>query len=257
MLVLALSPLGKIVNLISQLYLPYPINVFILKHLFCRIYPVNLKEIKQPLKNYHSLISFFTREISPGCRTIADSPFVFPCDGILGVAGEVEKFSANQIKGSSYSIVEFLNKKKNDNLLAELNGGIFVNIYLAPYHYHRVHFPCDARLLQIKSIPGRLLPVNQNSISNFKDLYVKNKRTVFIFDWGVMVMVGALNVGKITTSYPEQLEKNEIPVKKAEEAGIFHLGSTVVLLIKKSQAKMCVSDIFSQQGKSIYLGQPL
>ena len=75
--------------------------------------------------------------------------------------------------------------------------------------------------------------------------------------------IGAMNVGRITVSYADEItnlinrkkreyfipEKNQKKFDKGDELGIFHLGSTVILLFQKD--KMTFQDITSGQTKRV------
>src|SRR5690606_30652682 len=124
--------------------------------------------------------------------------------------------------------------------------------YLCPTDYHRVHSPVDGKITEIHYIPGKLWPVNNWSVSNIKNLFAINERVVVIIETPkgkcALVMVGATNVGKMTVTFDQGILTNNffdrspvkkkyptpIEVKKGEDLGAFHMGSTVVMVYEKS-----------------------
>ncbi len=116
---------------------------------------------------------------------------------------------------------------------SEFVGGTYGVYYLSPRDYHRVHAPTGGLVRSVTPLEGASYPVNALGVRRIEGLFVRNKRTVFVLDTDdgpvVLVMVGATNVGRITAS----VNAGE-RVEKGQELGIFHLGSTVVLLTPKS-----------------------
>ena len=79
-------------------------------------------------------------------------------------------------------------------------------MYLAPGDYHRFHSPTDFNVDNREKIEGLLLSVNEKTLIKRKKVYEKNGRFVLNGNYTVngydkmfmsMVMVGALNVGRI------------------------------------------------------------
>ena len=92
----------------------------------------------------------------------------------------------------------------------------------------------------MKLIPGKIFPVNQDSLKKITNLYIKNQRLVNVFNNPIspfiLILVAALNVSSITTAWQSKLENNEklIMLSKGEEMGQFNLGSTVLLLFPET-----------------------
>jgi phosphatidylserine decarboxylase len=96
----------------------------------------------------------------------------------------------------------------------------------------------------VKGISGDLYPVNSIGEQHVPNLFVKNQRVAMFLDMGsrgraVVVMVGAMIVGKITVraipSHETPLGDHRIDpaisLRRGDEIGTFHLGSTVVMLL--------------------------
>ena len=208
---------------------------------FIHRYRIDLSEFQRDaIKDYSTFNDFFTREIKPELRPVKGSKHevVSPVDGIVVAFGRIHGDSIVQLKNSHYSLKQLVNE--NEELTKEYLNGYFATIYLAPNNYHRVHMPLDGTLKNSKLIPGKIFPVNQKSLTKITNLYIKNQRLLNVFDNSIspfiLILVAALNVSSITTSWQSRLENNEklIMLSKGEEMGQFNLGSTVLLLFPET-----------------------
>lgn len=195
--------------------------------LFGRRFGVNFSEIELPLDCYQSWDDFFTRQLKAGLRPIADDLLVHPADSVLTVASEINNDNLMQVKGIFYSARQLLGGQEK---YASVHGGLALTYYLSPKDYHRVHMPCDGKLVEITKIDGQYDPVNALALAKKVGVLATNARWVFEFSSGTqggffVVMVGALNVSSITSTLVAGAF-----VKKGDELGQFHLGSTVVLV---------------------------
>ena len=136
---------------------------------------------------------------------------------------------------------------------SEFLGGTHLVYYLCPTDYHRVHAPVAGEVVQVVHIPGQLWPVNDWSVSRIPELFAVNERVIFYLRTALgpvaLIMVGATNVGKISVSFDEEIVTNQsrfgspfiksyvrpIKIEKGQELGIFHMGSTVVMLYGPGQ----------------------
>lgn len=198
---------------------------------YIRFYKINPEEIRHP-SQYKSLTDFFTRDICPSLRPIdhEEHSVVSPVDGKIVDLGYAHEDRVILAKNNSYSITELLADHRAD----EFKDGFYLNIYLSPKNYHRIHMPLGARVIQHKMIPGKVFPVNNLGVTTIKDLFAKNKRTSTIFETlagtkFALLKVGALGVGKIVSTYAE-----EQWINKGMEIGRFEFGSTVILIFQKN-----------------------
>jgi phosphatidylserine decarboxylase len=217
---------------------------------FIAAYGVNMEEAADPrVESYASFNEFFTRPLRVGVRPIADVPFVCPVDAAISQFGPIEHDQIFQAKGHSYSSTALVG---GDAALArQFDHGHFATLYLAPKDYHRIHMPCDGRLLRMIYVPGDLFSVNPVTARHVPGLFARNERVVCVFDtaWGpfVNVLVGATIVGSVATTWhgvvnpPRTREPREwryedqnIVLRKGQEMGRFLLGSTVVMLFPKN-----------------------
>jgi phosphatidylserine decarboxylase len=217
---------------------------------FVAHYGVDMSEAADPrIERYRSFNDFFTRALREGARPIADSAFVCPVDAAISQFGPIEHDQIFQAKGHSYSTRSLLG---GDQALAhQFDHGHFATLYLAPKDYHRIHMPCDARLIRMIYVPGDLFSVNPLTARHVPGLFARNERVVCVFEtaYGPLanVLVGATIVGSVATVWhgvvnpPRtrdmrewRYERENITLNKGAEMGRFLLGSTVVMLFPKN-----------------------
>jgi phosphatidylserine decarboxylase len=233
-------PLSRAVGRLCEKSLPLPFSKLV-QDIYCSAYAVNLEEAESP-GPYPSFDAFFTRSLRAGARPIADDEIVSPADGKLSAAGPVDAGSRIVVKKQAYDVAELVGDAADGR---RYRGGSFAVVYLAPSDYHRVHSPVDGTIGLVRGIPGDLYPVNAIGEEYFEGLFVRNNRVCICIDTPNMgrvsvVMVGATIVGRISVSViPEpavppgetRLEPAR-PVSRGEEVGMFHLGSTAVVLFE-------------------------
>ncbi len=129
------------------------------------------------------------------------APLVCPVDAAISQFGPIEHDQIFQAKGHSYSTTALL---AGDAALARrFDHGHFATLYLAPKDYHRIHMPCDGRLVKMIYVPGELFSVNPLTARHVPGLFARNERVVCVFDTAfgpfVNVLVGATIVGSMAT----------------------------------------------------------
>ena len=236
---------------------------------YVKIMKVDLSEFYDSSK-YESLNALFTRAFVKTREFNHDNDnFISPSDSMISEYGTIDHYTALQIKGFKYSVHELLSKKIDTRSQKRVNGGDFVNLYLSPSDYHRYHTPIDMKIQKAVHIPGKLYPVNLKWLHKVPQLFVENERVILecktmedkIF---YMVFVGALNVGKISFIFDENIQTNvdnkEISVykyrdlflAKGAELGRFEMGSTIVMFFEKDLVTLS-----AQVGKHIKFGEIL
>ncbi|MCB9567659.1 MAG: phosphatidylserine decarboxylase [Myxococcales bacterium] len=212
---------------------------------YVKVFGVDLGDVDRASHDdgYDSFDAFFTRRLRRGARSIdrATEAIVAPCDGLLREVVEVRDGVTVNAKGFPLSIAELV---ADDALAQQFEGGMAATIYLHPRDYHRVHAPCDALAEEVILVPGRLLPVTDAALDRVPSLFTLNERMVHVLDTihGKMavVMVAAFGVGHMSCVYrhlaAHPTDVQRVPcappprLRKGDEIGIFHLGSTVVLV---------------------------
>ena len=209
-------------------------------------YQVNMAEAANPdISSYPSFNQFFTRPLRAGARPLADTALICPVDGAISQFGAIHADQIFQAKGHAYSTTALVGG--DAEMAARYQDGQFATIYLSPRDYHRIHMPCDGRLLSMTYVPGALFSVNPATARGVPGLFARNERVVCEFEGPhsrfVLTLVGATIVGSMGTVWhgivnpprPGRIQHwdyqdQQIILRKGEEMGRFQLGSTVVLL---------------------------
>jgi phosphatidylserine decarboxylase len=243
---------------------------------FVRKYGVDMAEAAVPdIAAYASFNDFFTRALRAGARPIADAPLVSPVDGTVSQVGPIAHDRIVQAKGHTYSTAALVGG--DAELAARFQDGAFATLYLSPRDYHRIHMPCDGRLVRMVHVPGSLFSVNPVTARGVPGLFARNERVVCVFDGVgdaerlgrfVLVLVGATIVGSMATVWHGTVDRpklrrvrdwtygdRELVLRKGEEMGRFLLGSTVVMLFE-AKAGVRFRDDW-QSGHAIRLGQAM
>jgi len=216
-------------------------------------YGVNMAEAANPdIASYASFNEFFTRPLKSDARPLASADFISPVDGAISQFGAIERDQIFQAKGHSYSTTALVGG--DAELARQFEDGDFATLYLSPKDYHRIHMPCDGRLLRMIHVPGALFSVNPTTARGVPGLFARNERVVCVFETAhgpfVLALVGATIVGSMATVWhgvvnpprPGHLrdwsyDDRELRYRQGEEMGRFLLGSTVVMLFSKDTLK--------------------
>ena len=208
---------------------------------------VNLAEAANPdPESYPHFNAFFTRALKPGARQPDPDPraVLSPADGKVSQSGRIEAGRIFQAKGQSFSAAELLG---SDTEAAAYANGDFLNVYLSPRDYHRVHMPMAGTLRATLHIPGRLFSVAPWAVRAIPRLFARNERLVCHFDTDhgplCVVMVGAMLVSGVETVWageeiPPYASRprardwrgHNVTLARFAEMARFNYGSTVIVL---------------------------
>jgi phosphatidylserine decarboxylase len=216
--------------------------------LYSRAYAVALDECRER-SGWSSFDAFFTRRLRDGARTVDPDPttVLSPADGRVESIGRIGPGGTFTVKGRPYSVEELVGDAHE---AARLRGGTGLVVYLSPRDYHRVHAPIGGDIRRIRSMPGDYYPVNALGLRHIPNLFCRNRRVAIEIDGGAplgrvtVVMVVAMIVGRITTigvndrdvPFGDHAFDPPLRVERGEEIGVFHLGSTAVVLAEKRAA---------------------
>jgi phosphatidylserine decarboxylase len=216
---------------------------------FVRKYGVDMSEAADPdVAHYASFNAFFTRALKPGARPLAAADMVCPVDGAISQLGVIDHDQILQAKGHRYTTTALVGG--DAALAAQFEHGHFATLYLSPKDYHRIHMPCDGRLLRMIHVPGDLFSVNPTTARGVPGLFARNERVVCVFETAhgplVLALVGATIVGSMATVWhgvvnPPRVaqlrewryDDQDLRLKQGDEMGRFLLGSTVVMLFPR------------------------
>jgi phosphatidylserine decarboxylase len=232
--------------------LPRPVRARFLTT-YARLFGIDLDEVELPLEEYGTLDAFFTRRLRAGARPADPEPAtaVSPVDGEVLEHGTIAGDRLLQAKGCEYSLAALL---ADEDEARRFVDGEYLTLYLAPRDYHRIHAPVAGAVVGCRHVPGRFFPVNARAVCDVDGLYTVNERLVTFLDADcgrvAVVSVAALGVGHITAAYDEEIHTHARrcagvrtyapprPVQRGDEIGIFHLGSTVIVLFEPGRARL-------------------
>ena len=268
-----------------------PLPVFMRSPLY-RFYAwftgANLDEVKLPLRAFPSLQAFFSRELKPGVRPIADTALVSPVDARIVVLGPVEGERVEQVKGVTYPLPSFLGE---DLWTANADKRLYhCVLYLAPGDYHRIHSGADCSVTLLRHFPGTLFPISPVVARLVPNLFALNERVVLAGAWShgfySATAVGAYHVGSMAFNFDKNVRTNRLrrdfrnpnlslmsnkglgayaydfeypegtlAFAKGDEVGTFKLGSTIVLVFEvPADAEF---EFLVSPGQKVQMGQPL
>ncbi|VFP79903.1 archaetidylserine decarboxylase [Candidatus Erwinia haradaeae] len=244
---------------------------------FVWYYKVDMQEFQHTdITSYKTFNDFFVRPLRDNLYPLDSDPnlLICPANGIISQFGLINDDQILQAKGQSYSLLSLL---AGSYAMAELfKDGLFVTTYLSPKDYHRIHMPCNGILREMIYVPGDLYALNFLMRQNISNLFARNERLICRFDTAfgplVQILVGATIVGSIETVWsgtvtpPRQgiikcwnwpvnnIESENVNLKKGEEMGRFKLGSTVINLFTSNKV-ILDSNLFTEA--QVRLGDPL
>ncbi len=241
---------------------------------FVDLYKVNVEEVKHSVpEDFATFNDFFIRELVAGARQIdaASASVVSPADGTVSAAGKIDKDRIFQAKGLHYTLTDLLATDIDD--ADKFIDGTFATIYLSPSDYHRVHSPLAGALVAARYVPGDLFSVNEATVACLPNLFTRNERLIchFTTDYGplVVILVGALNVGSISTRWSGDLRPrikgvvDDIDIArtgistrldKGDLIGWFNMGSTVIVLLPPGS---CADLSALASGTKVRMGQAI
>jgi phosphatidylserine decarboxylase len=237
--------------------------------LYSRVYDISLDEcVPGRAAGWSSFDAFFTRKLRDGARVIDRDPraVVSPADGRIESMSRIEEGGKFLVKGRHYAVDELVGDAREARRFL---GGVGFVVYLSPRDYHRVHSPVSGAIRSIRSMPGDYYPVNSIGMRHVDNLFCRNRRVAIEIDADgglgrvTVVMVVAMIVGRITTA---GVEAHDVPfgvhtfdpprrVACGEEIGIFHLGSTAVVLVEppaKGAGRWLVPEGPVRYGQALY-----
>jgi phosphatidylserine decarboxylase len=227
---------------------------------FVKTYHINMHEAREPLATYKTFNEFFIRKLKPSARPIDNNldAIISPADGTILVFENISQTMCFPVKECHFNLATFLGGTR---LAHAFEGGTLVLLRLAPWDYHRFHFPISCTPSKAQRIKGIYESVNPIAYLCGIQPLTQNERHIMFLktdscDPVCMVSVGALFVGAIKETYVAENNYN-----KGDEAGYFCFGgSTIVLAFKKGSIKLCQEYVHhSQQGKEtpIQMGQSI
>lgn len=212
---------------------------------FIHQYEIPIQDFEETA--FTSFNDFFIRRFKAGERSFCGiaSELSAPAEGRYLAYSRTCPDITYPVKGQYLSAAALL---ADDALAAEFEGGPLVIARLCPLDYHRFHYPDAGKLVKRYRVPGPLHSVNPFVLSVQGNVLCTNERRVSVLQtehFGLLayIEVGALCVGKIVQTYPEQSK-----FSRGEEKGYFMFGGSTVILLGQPGAWEPDADLLEQTG---------
>jgi phosphatidylserine decarboxylase len=227
---------------------------------FAAAYGVAVDDAEHPLDAYPTLDAFFTRRLRPGARPVDPSPdtLVSPVDGACAFVGRTVEGRVEVAPGRSVALSALL----GEPVRGERDVAV---LYLSPRDYHRVHVPREGTLVAWRYVPGTLWPVFASAVRRVEGLFARNERAVLTTQTALgrvdVVLIGAFGVGRIevpaiglgtNAGHVGREGVAAVPLERGGDLGVFHLGSTVVVVLDPGAVAFQV-----RVGDVVRVGAPL
>lgn len=218
----------------------------------------HIEEYIMPGKGYKTFNEFFTRELRPGSRPIAnpgdDSVVLAPADSVINMINSaLTENSKMRIKGCrKLSVEELLN---HHPYWKKFMGGTAVSCVLMPSDYHHYHAPVTGKLVHYEEVNGIYNGIMDSPMWFHNDnvgasdgsfsIFELFHRGVFIFkteNYGyvAMVAVGLNTISKIEfemkslntlDKFKKVCEEKPEQVYKGTKLGGFRYGGSLNILL--------------------------
>ncbi|MEL6929379.1 MAG: archaetidylserine decarboxylase [Cyanobacteria bacterium J06600_6] len=199
---------------------------------FVRQYQIEPAESELLPESYASFNAFFARRLKPDARPFVQDPQIFCAPGDGKVLVYPQGQAQIDVKGTTFSVESLLNGELDAQTY---RGGAVLILRLAPYDYHRFHFPVRGQANSTKCLNGQYHSVNPIALAKVPKIFCLNKRAITEFDshnFGriACIEIGAITIGSIVQTYKPGA------VAKGQEKGYFQYGgSTVILLFEPNK----------------------
>ena len=246
------SAMHRFLRHLAYLPLPSPFS-WTSVSLFARLYGIDLREAEGRIRDYRTIGDLLTRRLKVGARRVDRRPnrLVSPADGKVTSFGRIDEETLIEAEGRKYSLSELLESQEDAR---RFENGSWVTVALSPKDHHRVHHPGEGKVTKARYIPGGLRRLTQSLVHKGDRPLCFHERLITFVEGRsgqvATVMFGTTSVGHITAKYDEQIQFSRhhgdgeyhfnqgIEVPRGSELGIFHLGSTVIVLIESPEVQL-------------------
>jgi len=223
---------------------------------------------------------FFARELNPGLRpitspednTVICSPAdcTYRMDYPISDTNVVGNGSEVRLK-STHSIGKISDLLSGLECHGEFAGGTFVHYFLGAYSYHRFHAPVAGKVIDCKTIPGKVYlnvrikdgqfdaPDNSEDGGGYE---FSQARGVIVLDtkgspYGDIGLVAVIPVGMSQVSAVRMTATKGSTLQKGDEFGYFMFGgSDIIMLFQKGRVQEILgSKEYSRYGTKVVVGK--
>lgn len=226
---------------------------------FIQEYGINISEFLVPSDQFPSFNAFFTRQLKPAARPIAqgEDVAVMPADARYLFYPHMDTADGFIVKGRKFDIHKLID---HPFLAEQFKDGSMLIARLCPSDYHRFHFPVACKAFSAHLVNGYLYSVNPIALRQNVEILSENKRYVTVLNSPVFgevlyIEIGATSVGSVIQTYDSL-----IPQEKGAEKGYFSFGaSCVIVIFRKNTIKFDADLLEGPPHQEIYckMGQSL
>jgi phosphatidylserine decarboxylase len=216
---------------------------------FAARYGIDLDEVEFPPDQYPSFNAFFARRLKPGARPFVQAPEVLcaPADGKVLVHPCLGEGALLPVKGACVPVAQILGSEEEARPYA---GGAALVVRLAPYDYHRFHFPDSGRAGPARHLGRKYHSVNPLALERVPRIFALNWRALAFVDsdhFGrvAYVEVGAFAVGSVVQTYAPG------PVARGQEKGYFQFGGSTLVLFFEAGRVVFDEDLVSDSAQGL------
>ncbi|PSB03018.1 archaetidylserine decarboxylase [Merismopedia glauca] len=216
---------------------------------FVAKYEIDPTELILPLPEYSSFNAFFCRQLKPSVRPFIadDNTFCAPGDGKILVCSKLKYTSKIPVKNQFFSLDSLLGSSINSDIYI---GGNVIILRLAPYDYHRFHFPDSGIAESAKYIKGEYHSVNPIALNKVPDIYCRNQRAITQFNSDNFGSIAYIEIGALTVSSIIQTYKPG-RVNRGQEKGYFQYGGSTIILLFEPGKILFDSDLLQDSIQGI------
>jgi len=216
---------------------------------FIQLYSIDMSIYNRTsYTQYNSVNDWFSRELAPGVRPVADlsdpSVVVSGADARVVVYERVPSDSTVWLKGQSFSPSQLVGQ----DYPPFVNGALLI-LRLAPQDYHRFHTPVTGTILSITSLSGGLQSVNADAMRAEDDAIYNERVSVFIqtpFGQVAFVALGAACVGSIQV-FPA-VGAN---ITKGQLLGTFQFGGSTCAVMFEANRLQWDADVATMSSQAV------
>jgi phosphatidylserine decarboxylase len=220
---------------------------------FAARHRIDLAEVELPPDQYPSFNAFFSRRLKPEVRPFVQAPEVLcaPADGKALVCPCLGAHTLLPVKGAQVAVAQILDSEEEARPYA---GGAALVVRLAPYDYHRFHFPDSGQAGSARYLGKKYHSVNPLALERVPRIFALNRRVLTFleadhFGRVAYVEVGAFAVGSMVQTYAPG------PVARGQEKGYFQFGGSTLVLFFEPARVVFDSDLLrdSAQGLEVHV----
>ena len=202
---------------------------------------------------------FFARQVRPGRRPIDalcdPEVVVSPADSVYQGHWTVTPDARIRVKGMGWSVLALLD---GSPFAHRFTGGVFTHAFLNVNDYHRFHVPVSGRVLEARTIAGRVgmdvvrLPDGTLDTVDGADYQFAQHRGLLVVD-SPLGLVAILPIGMAQVSSVTVTAEVGVQLHKGEEFGFFQFGgSDIVMLFEPSRVTLdAVIGQHYRQGRTV------